>query len=156
MLASLRKQLNNSTPPCYVADHALSLPAYISSTAICWAATSQPPDHCRRCCQAELARLRKQHAERAAARAQDILADLAQGPAQAAAASPAGSPVPTAGLSETELMRTIKVWLSTKNCTDLHKLCILWYLGLDFRVQGLVSATFENSTKEETGVCGLL
>ena len=59
--------------------------------------------------QAELARLRKQHAERAASRAQDILADLAQAPSQPVSASPKGSPAPTAGLSETELMRTIKV-----------------------------------------------
>ena len=59
------------------------------------------------CPQAELARLRKQHAERTAARAQEVLADLAQGPAPAA--SPQGSPGPTNGLSEAELMRTVKV-----------------------------------------------
>ena len=57
--------------------------------------------------QAELARLRKQHAERAAARTQEVLADLAQGPAPVP--SPQGSPGPAAGLSEAELMRTIKV-----------------------------------------------
>ena len=54
------------------------------------------------CAQAELARLAKQHAERAAAMAKNVLADLVQAPAQEATGA-------AAGLSETDLMRTVKV-----------------------------------------------